>query len=151
MIVVPGAMNAPLFHIRRARTVFGIDIVVELQNSLLDDPRLTRWQLSHLVTETIAVGRPLLGIFPSQREGRGLRHPDARKADTLAHLQGHSEDIPLERFKARLRAIFHTAGIGTRRELLGLFLDAFLDFGTARTQDQAARAVKPLLVQPVTR
>jgi DNA-binding CsgD family transcriptional regulator len=149
--------------------VFGIDIAVELHADLLDDQRLTRWQLAHLVTETIAVGLLLLGFFLSQRELHGLRHSDARKADTLAHLRGHFDDILVERFKAwglskaesdiallslrglkiseiarlrqtkegtikaQLSAIFHKAGIGTRTELLGLFMDEFLDFGAAKT------------------
>ncbi|MES2847136.1 MAG: hypothetical protein V4747_19115 [Pseudomonadota bacterium] len=31
--------------------------------------------------------------------------------------------------KAQLSAVFHKAGIGTRTELLGMFMDEFLDFG----------------------
>lgn len=38
--------------------------------------------------------------------------------------------------KAQLSAIFHKAGIGTRTELLGLFMDEFLDFGAAQDQPQ---------------
>lgn len=34
--------------------------------------------------------------------------------------------------KAQLSAIFHKAGIGTRTELLGLFMDEFLDFGASQ-------------------
>jgi DNA-binding CsgD family transcriptional regulator len=151
--------------------VFGIDIAVELHNDLLDDQRLTRWQLAHLATETIAVGLLLVGFVLSQREFHRLRHSEARQSDTLALLRGHFDDILVERFKAwglsraesdiallslrglkiseiarlretkegtikaQLSSIFHKAGIGTRTELLGLFMDEFLDFGA--TQDSS--------------
>lgn len=40
--------------------------------------------------------------------------------------------------KAQLSSIFHKAGIGTRTELLGIFMDEFLDFG-ANQSDPTAR------------
>lgn len=40
--------------------------------------------------------------------------------------------------KAQLSAIFHKAGIGTRTQLLALFMDEFLDFGA--TQDDTILA-----------
>lgn len=38
--------------------------------------------------------------------------------------------------KAQLSAIFHKAGIGTRTELLGLFMDEFLDFGATQNDNE---------------
>lgn len=145
--------------------VFGVDIAVELHNDLLDDLKLTRWQLAHLATETIAVGLLLVGFVLSQREFNRLSRSEAKQSDTLALLRGHFDDILVERFKAwglsraesdiallslrglkiseiarlretkegtikaQLSSIFHKAGIGTRTELLGIFMDEFLDYG----------------------
>lgn len=155
--------------------VFGIDIAGELHTDLLDNQRLTGWQIAHLATETGAVGLLLLGFFLSQREVRGLSYAEARHRGRLSILRGHFDDILVKRFelwglskaesdiallslrglkiseiarlrntkegtiKAQLSAIFHKAGIGTRTELLGLFMDEFLDFG-ATQNDSAPQA-----------
>lgn len=39
--------------------------------------------------------------------------------------------------KAQLSSIFHKAGIGTRTELLGIFMDEFLDFGADQSDPTA--------------
>lgn len=44
--------------------------------------------------------------------------------------------------KAQLSAIFHKAGIGTRTELLGLFMDEFLDFGAMQNDTAPRRGVQ---------
>ncbi|SEN65265.1 transcriptional regulator, LuxR family [Gemmobacter aquatilis] len=44
--------------------------------------------------------------------------------------------------KAQLSAIFHKAGIGTRTELLGLFMDEFLDFGATQNDTRPRRGAQ---------
>lgn len=40
--------------------------------------------------------------------------------------------------KAQLSAIFRKAGVGTRAELLGIFMDEFLDFGASQEREAAS-------------
>jgi DNA-binding CsgD family transcriptional regulator len=64
------------------------------------------------------------------------------KISEIAALRGTREGT----IKAQLSAIFHKAGIGTRTELLGLFMDEFLDFGA--NQDDSTPGGKGGLTAP---
>jgi DNA-binding CsgD family transcriptional regulator len=55
------------------------------------------------------------------------------KISEIARLRNTKEGT----IKAQLSAVFHKAGIGTRTELLGLFMDEFLDFGATQTDTPA--------------
>ncbi len=56
------------------------------------------------------------------------------KISEIAKLRATKEGT----IKAQLSAIFRKAGVGTRTELLGVFMDEFLDFGASQERDKAS-------------
>ncbi len=64
---------------------------------------------------------------------RGLRNSE------IAQMRGTAEGT----IKAHLSAVFRAAGVTTRNELLGLFMEAFLDHGTQQVVVVRADATTP--------